>query len=56
MGWVSREERLVGEQGREVGGRARKRGWWASKEERLVASKDEYIVFYSHGHVDTKNL
>ena len=38
------------------GGQAGKRGRWVSKEERLVVSKDEYIVFYSCGHVDTKNL
>ena len=38
------------------GGRVGKRGRWVSKEERSVASKDEYIVFYSRGHVDTKNL
>ena len=47
-GVVSRDEKW--------GGQVRKRGQWASKEERSVASKDEYIVFYSHGHVDTKNL
>ena len=38
-GVVSRDEKW--------GGQVGKRGQWASKEERSVASKDEYIVFYS---------